>query len=496
MGLRDDLIKIKQENEKVLVVGLGISGVETARFLRRVGISAVCVERSDEARFVKNSKFKDAPAELRAAGVDVYFEVDGEGVSRYLDKVKLAVISPGVSLESAVIGALKRRNVPLVSELELGVELLDVPTLMITGSNGKSTTVSLLQHLLTASGIQSRLCGNVGVPVVAELESSILSGVVSRPQFLVVEASSYQLEACRRIKPKLAALLNISDNHLERHGTLQRYIEAKARAFAHQGESDFALLNADDSAVFALRGRIPGKVVPFGTRLSLNQYDFGARVDYDPNKDLDSVTLRIEGMEEEYPTNSVHLLGQHNRLNIAAALLMARLSGAEPGALVSGLASFRPLEHRLEFVGRVNGAHIINDSKSTTVAASLAAVRSVAEAFPECRLMVLFGGLAKAGSWDSLMSALLELKGRLRPIVCFGKDGNLIANQCRRYNLPCDVVPSLARAVEVSLANAQENELILLTPGCASFDEFTDFEERGNVFKSLVKAHKFFVASA
>lgn len=488
MGLREDLQKIKEDGAKVLVVGLGVSGVETGRFLERVGVAACIVERLDEQRFIKNSKFKEAPAELRQLGIDVHFEVDGEGVARFLDGVRLAIISPGVSLESAVIGALKRRNIQLVSELELGVELYDVPALMVTGSNGKSTTVSLLQHLLQESGINAHLCGNVGVPVVAELGPDALSGLTARPHFLVVEASSYQLEACRRIRPKVAALLNISDNHLERHGTIQRYIEAKARIFAHQTETDFALLNADDTAVFALRGRLAGRVVPFGTKVVLAQNEFCARVEYEPQRGLDRVILRIESMEETYDTGSIHLLGLHNRLNIAAALLMARLSGAPADRLSAALNSFRPLEHRLEFVGLVNGAHVINDSKSTTVAASLAALRSVAEAFPDHRLMLLLGGLAKAGSWDVLMSALAELKPRLRPIVCFGKDGNLLANQCARYQLRCERVPSLARAVEIALANAQENELILLSPGCASFDEFSDFEDRGRVFKALVQS--------
>ncbi|MBN8548981.1 MAG: NAD-binding protein, partial [Deltaproteobacteria bacterium] len=253
MNARSTLQHIVAEKLRVLVVGLGISGIETARFLTRCGISTVAVERTDEARFLKTTKFSSALQELRQAGVELHFGVDGEGAAGLFDRVALAILSPGVSLETAMCGALKRHSIPFMSELELGLELFQLPYVVVTGSNGKTTTVTLLHELLRAAGFDSRLCGNVGVPVVADLtKEHVFSEPPKEKRVLVVEASSYQLETCSSIKPKVAVLLNLSDNHLERHGTLQRYFEAKARAFANQDGNDFAVLNADDAMVFSL----------------------------------------------------------------------------------------------------------------------------------------------------------------------------------------------------------------------------------------------------
>ncbi len=494
MSLREDLSSIKAQARSVLVVGLGVSGVATARFIHSIGITPICVERSDENRFFKTSKWSESVRELQVSGIAVHFNVDGEAVAKYLDRVGLAVLSPGVSLESAVVGALKRRNIALVSELELGIELFDIPSAIVTGSNGKSTTVSLLNHLCTVAGLRSHLCGNVGLPVVSDLKSDLLERSAAPDRdLLVVEASSYQLEACKRIHPKVAALLNISDNHLERHGTLSRYIDAKARVFANQTPEDFALLNSDDSAVFALRGRITGKVVPFGSKINLEQFDTAAQIQYEPSKGIDRVIVKIGGVQEEYQTGTVSLLGAHNRSNIAVALLGARLMGAASADLGAGLASFRPLEHRLELCGTCQGTIVINDSKSTTVAASVAAVKAVAEAFPDRKILLMLGGLAKAGSWDPLMSTLVQLKAQLRPIICFGKDSALVASHAARFGLLCDRAESLSRGAELAMAHSEEKQVTLLSPGCASFDEFSDFEERGAVFKSIVKKHPHYI---
>jgi UDP-N-acetylmuramoylalanine--D-glutamate ligase len=325
---------------------------------------------------------------------------------------------------------------------------------------------------------------------VADVKADVLSSPQAEPErVLVVEASSYQLEACKRIHPRVAGLLNISDNHLERHGTLQRYIEAKARVFANQGAADFALLNSDDAAVFALRGRVASTVVPFGTKVELARVDYGALIEYDPARSLDKVTLKIKGQEEQFDTSKVKLLGLHNRFNIATALLAARLVGADPQALTKGLETFAPLEHRLELCGRIGEALVINDSKSTTVAASVAAVRAVGEAFPQRKMQILLGGLAKAGSWDPLMLTLVQHKTRLRPIICFGKDGALLASHAARFGLSFERADTLSRAAELAMANSEGSQITLLTPGCASFDEFSDFEERGAVFKSIVAQH-------
>lgn len=483
MDVRSVLKNIALEKSRILVVGLGISGVETARFLAGAGYRVATIERTEEERFLRASKYRDAIADLRKLGVESYFGVDGEGAADLFESVRLAVLSPGVALESAICGALKRRSIPWISEIELGLELLQLPSVIVTGSNGKSTTVSLVHQMLKDSGFDSRLCGNVGIPVVADLtRDHIFEDLAPGKKVLVVEASSYQLESCLNIKPRVAALLNISDNHLERHGTLQRYFEAKARLFANQDSGDFAILNADDALVASLAPRVRSQVAFFGTKDLPAGSRFGAVVG-----DAD-ISVRIDGKQEHYTTGKTRLLGAHNRLNIAAALLGARLLGAAPEALQRTLENFSPLEHRLEFLQLQGLPLYINDSKSTTVAASVAALRSVVGSFPERKITLMIGGLAKAGSWEPLFSLITEFQNQLHRTVCFGKDGNILANHCRRYSLPYVQAASLADGVAAAAAQSSPDDVILLSPGCASFDEFSDFEERGTVFKSIVRS--------
>jgi UDP-N-acetylmuramoylalanine--D-glutamate ligase len=486
MDLRQELQRILAEKKRALVVGLGISGIETVKFLVRAGIEAVAVERTEEEKFTRTSKFKDAVRTLREAGAQLHFGVDGEKAAQHFDGVALAVLSPGVSLESAICGSLKHRSIPYVSELELGLQLFNLPSIIVTGSNGKTTTVTLIHELLKAAGFDSFLCGNVGVPVVAELSREHIFADSSNPKrILVVEASSYQLETCSTIKPKVALLLNLSDNHLERHGTLQRYFEAKARLFANQDKNDFAVLNGDDAMVSALQARVRSQVVFFGSKQPVGGIRNSARIE-----GQSTIALQIDGKPEAYDVSSAKLLGIHNRYNMAAALLAVRLVGAERTAVAKAVVDFLPLEHRLEFLEVTGRPLYINDSKSTTVAAAVAALRSVVERFPQRRVSLMLGGLAKAGSWDPLMLLMSENQGRLKRSVCFGKDGNLLASHCRRHSLPYVQAKNLEEAVHLASEQSSPEDVVLLSPGCASFDQFSDFEERGNVFKSLVRSIK------
>jgi len=292
--VRSELQRIIAEKRRILVVGLGISGIETAKFLVRCGINVVTIESTDEERYSKSSKFGNSLKELRDLGVECRFGVDGEGAATFLDAVDLAVLSPGVSLESAMCGTLKRHNIPFISELELGLELYRLPSVIVTGSNGKSTTVTLIHELLKSAGFESKLCGNVGIPVVADLtREHVCSAPAPSKKVLVVEASSYQLETCRSVRPKVAVLLNISDNHLERHGTLQRYFDAKSRLFANQDRTDFAVLNCDDPIVFSLAERLAGQVVAFGRAFVPGATNCGAAIG-----DTRVIARRVSGQDE------------------------------------------------------------------------------------------------------------------------------------------------------------------------------------------------------
>jgi len=476
---------LRSEGRAVLVVGLGMSGVATVAFLQREKIRVIAVEGQDEASFRKSSKFAARVAQLVEAGAQVYFGIDGERVLPLLKDVALVVLSPGVSLEGALVGVLRRERVPFVSELELGIELSGAPCVVVTGTNGKSTTVSLIHHLLVSAKVPAILCGNVGTPVLDLLPQGVVDGVGLPPgTMLVVEASSYQLSSCTVLKPKVAVFLNLSENHLERHGTLERYLAAKAQIFTRQTAEDIAVLNLDDPYVQRCQSALKSQLLGFSAK-PLASGVTGALVDYRPPA-ADQVVLQWHGVSERYLCAQSALLGGHNRSNIAAALLAARAVGVSPPALQQALLTFRPLEHRLELLsGAVQGLWL-NDSKSTTVAASVVAARAVAEAFPDRKLFLLLGGLAKAGSWEPLAKTLRGMAGRLSGLVYFGRDARLLQMAMSALPVPGELASGVQDAVQRARAHALAGDVVLFSPGCASFDEFRDFEERGAVFKSFV----------
>lgn len=486
MSFNDSLKEIARTGRKVLVVGLGVSGVESARFLSRSGHGVIVTERQSEAEFRRKSKFVEGVDRLIAAGVSVRFGVDGEQVAPFLDGVGLVVLSPGVPLESAVVGTINRFRIPYVSELELGIELHGGRSVVVTGSNGKSTTVSLLDFVLRRGGISSRLCGNVGIPVISSDE--IGSDDETKRSVLVVEASSYQLEACTVLKPIISVVLNISENHLERHGTIERYAAAKGRVFARQTGDDYMIANADDPIVMSLARAGRANLAVFGERSE--QELAGLASDWAHIGDRDLIVLSLHGAREEYSMVESPLLGRHNRYNAAAVILAARRMGIESESIQRSLLTFSPLEHRLEPVPNKRDFLVFNDSKSTTVAASVAALETVRNRYPNRPLVLLIGGLSKAGSWNPLLVNLKANTEGIRPVVCFGKDGPLLASHCKAAGIPCRVVKNLREAAECGIEELgrEQNAILLLTPGCASFDEFSDFEHRGHEFKSYVTA--------
>ncbi len=490
---RNELITHLHANAAVVVCGLGITGIETALWLRREGRAVTVVEKMTENQYAAVDKFHRLE-ELRSAGVSLAFGVDGEGIGQFVggagannDRAKFVVLSPGISLASSLVGALKRLEVPFITELELGVLLAGVPTIMVTGSNGKSTTVSLIQHLLTVVGKRSLLCGNVGTPVVSEFKKGeIASGLSARFDWLVVEASSYQLEACESLAPDIGILLNLSDNHLERHGSIERYREAKLSMVLRQKSDQSVILNRDDPLLFGVKARLPSRVLTFGVRQSLS----GA---VDAMIDGDRVCINDNDKNYFFDTGGTKLIGAHNRLNIAVALLAIAVAGVDlsqnSSVIQAALNSFVPLEHRLEFVATVSGVRIVNDSKSTTVASTVAAIRAIlGENSERAGIVLCVGGAAKAGSWAPLVTELQRVGEHIRAVICFGQDGAMIADHLlSSTSLNVVIESGMKAATQRALSIAGSDEFVLFSPGCASFDEFSDFEHRGREFKSEVR---------
>lgn len=484
MNISETLHHLQQTQGVVLVVGLGISGIETALFLRRNGIQVRCVEREEREHYLSTNRFSARIGELESLGAQALFGIDGEAVIPYLDEVKLAVLSPGVSLTSAICGAINRREIPVIGEFELGILVAARPYIGVTGSNGKTTTVTLIHQMLVDGGVKSQLCGNVGTPVVAQRSSL----EPEKEGELVVEASSYQLESCSFIKPTVSVFLNLSDNHLERHGTLARYLEVKRKLVERQDENDIAILNLDDPYVRSIIGRLKAKVLGFGRELS--PMHEGARIDYHPGE-VDQIVITSAALELKqhvFDCRGIPLRGLHNRYNIAASLLAALSRGVTPESLSRTLRSFSGLPHRIEVV-KSNPVIWINDSKSTTAASTAAALDTVLQEFPSSKVQLLIGGLMKVGSWALPLEKIKREQNRLKQVLCFGRDAHLLHDQCEAYSIPSVQARTIEEALLLARETAGEGDVVLVSPGCLSFDQFRNFEERGDFIRTWITSN-------
>jgi UDP-N-acetylmuramoylalanine--D-glutamate ligase len=474
------LKSIKDKQQTVLVVGLGISGLACAEFLSSLEINVVCVEKQSKSEFVKTSKHIDIFNKLSSKKIDFFFSIDGDLVNEYLSNVGLCLLSPGISQQSVLVQCVKVKSIPIMSELEFGLELSGLPCIVVTGSNGKSTTVNLIYWICKSAGLDVKLCGNIGTPVVSEIAKiDIFSSSQPLKGLLIVEASSYQLEICNYIKPKIAVFLNISENHLERHGIIENYIAAKAKVFANQDKDNHAILLGDDP-----------RIVKIGDSLNTDVHFFGKNSSLKLSAEViskDQIVVKYGELSELYTLKNAKFSGIHNTYNAAASILAARLIGIKQEVIVNALNSFVPLEHRQEFFLEKDGVRYVNDSKSTTVAATVAAISSQLE-LDNRKICLLMGGQAKEGSWAPVTDIITKNRERFLPVVCFGQDSKKLNKILSSANIPSESYDSLRIAAENVLLRVETGQVVLLSPGCASFDEFRGFEDRGACFKDLINS--------
>jgi len=409
-----------------LVVGLARSGIAAARALNARGEQVVAVDAGRP----------DAPGDLEA-------HVETDGLAQ-LAGARAVVKSPGVPRQAPVIAAARERGIPVLGELELGWRLLRNEFVAVTGTNGKTTTVELLGHIHREAGLAVAVAGNVGTAL------SGLVGSVDPSAVVVCEASSFQLEDTLAFAPEGAVLLNLQADHLDRHGTLQDYRDAKLLVFARQGNDDVAVAPAgigiDDLGGCARR-------VPFG-----------------PGGELDDRAGHLWWDDEPLVAHDeIGLRGAHNRANAAAAAAIALARGVDPEAVRAGLRSFGGVEHRLEEVARRSGVVYVNDSKATNVASTLVALASF-----EAPVHLILGGQGKGQDFSAL-------RGRAAAVYLIGEDAWRLEREVGGKR--CG---SLEIAVAAASAAARDGEVVLLSPACASFDQFDDFEARGRAFKALV----------
>lgn len=477
---------------KVLIVGAGVTGRAGAKLFRDAGYRvAVCDERE-----------LDSAMRSKLGTVEIWDAITPDKLrsSCGAEPVTFAVASPGFNPRGPVLSTLRACGVPVLSELDVALPFLGQPQVAVTGTNGKTTTVHVIAQMLERGGIAAELVGNVGTPFIERVSSLSLQeaaaepaerrmGAAARPCF-VSELSSYQLETVRHFRPRVAALLNAEDDHLERHGTFDEYLRVKLRIFAEQDPAtDWSILFAGDHWFHRALEAARGRPLPFGVwREELDRFpDLSV---YHPQSR--EIELRIHGESERYSTASSKLLGSHNKLNLCAAVASARLSGVPKNAVQAVIEEFLPLEHRVEPVRELNGVRYINDSKGTNVSAVAVALDAVTEDLPgngDGRVILLLGGKLKEGSWEPVTRRLPQT---VRMVIAFGGDGDQVIEALERSGgaLPCPVerVPWLADAIDLAHKSARPNDIVLLSPGCASFDAYSDYTARGRHFRELVRA--------
>ncbi len=459
-------MKPELAGRKVAVFGLAKSGLAAARLLGAHGAHVTAVDARSEAQL------GEAAASLRAAGVTL--AVGGAPAPGLLEAQDLVVVSPGVPLSLPELARARAAGVPVWGEVELAGRLVsEVPLFGITGTNGKSTTTALTGELFSRSGARTFVGGNLGRPFSEAAETP------GAWDALVVELSSFQLEGVHSLRPRGAALLNLTPDHLDRYEDHAAYGAAKARILRNQGPEDFCVVNADDAQVlrlaegarapvygFSLTG-LPAAPAPVLSGLA-TATDGGFRLQ-----------LREGEPPEPYRLGNRSLRGAHNAQNAMAAALLARLGGVAPGAVQAGLDGYPGLAHRLESVRTLAGVEWVNDSKATNVDSVLVALRAFTGP-----LWLIAGGKGKGAPYAPMVDAG---QGRVKGVLTIGDDAPALA---QAYEGQAQVHPcgTLARAVARARELAQPGDTVLLSPACASYDQFQNFEDRGEQFKQLVRA--------
>ncbi len=440
--------------KRVLVVGLARTGMATSLFCAARGARVTATESRPEAEVA------EAAAKLRAAGCRL--ELGGHTEATFLEQ-DLIIPSPGVPADTPLLQAARAKGIPVWSEIELAWRFLKGRLIGITGSNGKTTTTSLVAHILETARFPVILAGNIGTPVISRVEDS------SDESLTVAELSSFQLELIEALRPNIAVFLNLTPDHLDRHPSLEAYGKAKARIFEKQREDDAAVLNADDPATTPYAPSRP-RVYWFSRTKRVAQGAFLRG---------EEVVFRRDGEEIVLLRRSdIGLRGEHNVENVLAGVSAAHLAGAEPEAIAEGVRSFAGVEHRLEFVAEIAGVSYYNDSKATNVDATLKAL----DAFPG-RLHVILGGKDKGSDYTVLCE---PLRRKALAALLIGAAAEKIERQIAG-SAPVVRAESLDRAVQWAAQRAQPGDTVLLAPACASFDQFDNYEHRGRVFKQLVR---------
>jgi len=448
-----------------LIIGLGRSGQASVRVLRSRGARVFAVDEKPKAQLA------DALGVLEGAGAAF---VEPEKLAEILPSLTMAVLSPGVPLNGALVRSVQAANVPVYSEIEVAYRLCRAPIVAVTGTKGKSTTTSLIGHLFETAGRKVRVGGNIGNPLISEV-------VDAQPgEWAIAEVSSFQLESIRSFHPRISVILNISPDHLDRYYSIDEYAEAKYRIFANQSERDFFIGNMDDPRLRELHWHIATSEVrvhakqlwfTLGERHEhATMYLRGDRIVYTPVTG-DPRPIEIMSLGE------IPLAGMHNVQNVMAALLAALAAGLDPVQLRGGVRTFAAMAHRLQPVGTVENVLYVDDSKATNPGSVIAALHAY-----DAPVVLIAGGKSKNTDFTELGRAI---DARVKTLIVIGEAANEIAAHV--YRTPVEHAKSMQDAVRRASERAPEGGVVLLSPACASFDMFASAEDRGVQFTAAVQ---------
>jgi UDP-N-acetylmuramoylalanine--D-glutamate ligase len=448
------------EGRKALVLGAGRSGVASARFLAEHGATVALHDKKPVEEWSEQARSLNETVKVG--------QLSGDIPSWLLDQIDLVVISPGVPTNTIPARYVDRKDGEVIGEIELAFRFMKGRIVGITGSNGKTTTTTLIGELLRNSGIKTQVGGNIGTPLLTLAESSTDDG------WTVAELSSFQLETIKDFRANVAICLNVTPNHLDRYESFTDYAAAKHRIFMNQTADDVAILNADNEITAGWSNGLKANVVLFSVTRELDEGLFLR------GRDL---VCRASGKEKILTTRGeIFLRGLHNVENVLASLAAGLACGASPESMRATIRDFKGVEHRIEFVDEINGVKFYNDSKATSVDATLKALEALGDG--EGKIVLILGGRGKNAPYAPLVPLI---ESSVRKVIAIGEDAKNIAAQLEGH-ADVEFAGSFSDAVRRSFESAQTGDNVLLAPACASFDMFKSFEERGTVFKQEVSS--------
>lgn len=446
------------ENKKVIVCGMARSGISAAKLLASVGADVTLQDMKPMDVLIK---LHDIEA-YKKAGIKIFAGANPDDI---IDSFDYAVLSPGVPCDLPFIKKAESSGVKVISEVELAYTLTECPVCAITGTNGKTTTTTLTGMLLNKKYKNTAVVGNIGVAYSEKVKS------LKADDFVCAEISSFQLETSDTFRPHIAAVLNITPDHLNRHKTMDNYVAVKEKIFMKQNKDDFTILNKNDEYCVKMADKTKGKVFFFS---SAEKLDEGIYLDGD------NIHIKWNGLDEDVINiHDLRILGTHNYENVMAAVACAVCAGVDMESIREVLKEFNGVEHRIEYCGTFDGVDYYNDSKGTNPDASIRAVLAMRKP-----IVLIGGGYDKDSSYDEWVKLF---DGRVKKLILIGATAGKIAECCDRYGFKdYEFADTFKKCIEKCKASAEEGDCVLLSPACASWGMFEDYEQRGRMFKEMV----------